>query len=96
METAVREALIVVDYQRDFIEGGALGVSGAAALGPVIASLISKTKSASGLVVATRDWHPQKTVHFDAWPVHCVAGTSGAEYGDIDVSAVDVEIFKGF
>ncbi len=96
MKTIASEALVVVDYQGDFIEGGALGVSGAAALAPVISSLMFKTRSESGLVIATRDWHPQKTVHFDAWKVHCVAGTPGAEYGDIDTSLIDVEIYKGF
>lgn len=47
-------------------------------------------------MIATRDWHPESTVHFDSWPIHCIAGTRGAEYGAIDRSAIDVEIFKGF
>jgi nicotinamidase/pyrazinamidase len=96
METARKEALIVVDYQKDFIEGGSLGVKGAAGLAPYINRRIAETKARSGIVIATRDWHPEKTVHFDAWPVHCVAGQPGSEYGDIDIAAIDVEIFKGF
>jgi nicotinamidase/pyrazinamidase len=96
METARKEALIVVDYQKDFIEGGSLGVTGAAALAPEINRLIAEFRTKSGLIIATRDWHPNKTVHFDAWPIHCVAGSAGAEYGEIDTSAISVEIFKGF
>lgn len=53
-------------------------------------------RSRSGIVLATRDWHPASTVHFASWPVHCVAGSRGAEYGPIDREALDVEIFKGF
>lgn len=89
------QALIVVDYQKDFIDG-TLAVTGGAELAPEIARLVSEYRAKSGMVVATRDWHPQKSVHFDSWPVHCVAGTRGAEYGDLAISAIDVEIFKGY
>lgn len=58
--------------------------------------MIAQTKARAGLVIATRDWHPEKTVHFDSWPVHCVAGSPGAEYGEIDRDAIDIEIYKGF
>lgn len=90
-----QEALIVVDYQKDFIDGS-LAVTGGAELAPEIARLVSEYRAKSGMVIATRDWHPQKSVHFDSWPIHCVAGTRGAEYGDVDLSAIDVEIFKGY
>ncbi len=95
-----REALIVVDYQNDFAEGGSLAVTGARALAPAIQRQMDLIRTQSGLIVATRDWHPEKTVHFQRdggaiWPVHCVAGTLGAEYVDgIDTSMIDVEIFK--
>ena len=92
-----REALIVVDYQNDFAEGGSLAVNGARALVPFIQQQINFTKNASWLIVATRDWHPEKTVHFDNWPVHCVANTAGAEYiNGIDSNMIDTEIFKWF
>ena len=97
-----REALIVVDYQNDFAEGGSLAVTGARALAPHIQSQISLTRTQSGLIVATRDWHPEKTIHFQRdggafWPVHCVAGTVGAEYVEgIDKSMIDIEIYKWF
>lgn len=69
-----KEALIVVDYQNDFIDG-TLAVNGGAELAPEISRMIVETKSKSGIVIATRDWHPEKSVHFDSWPIHCVAGT---------------------
>ena len=91
------EALIVVDYQNDFAEGGSLAVNGARALAPEILNQMRLTKSRSGLVLATRDWHPSKSVHFANWPDHCVAGTPGAEYVEgIDPELIDMEIFKGF
>ena len=59
-----REALIIVDYQNDFAEGGSLAVNGARALAPAIQNQIHLTRTRSGLIVATRDWHPEHTVHF--------------------------------
>jgi NAD+ synthetase len=72
-------ALIVVDMQNDFLPGGALGVAGGDELGPAIAA----AAASAGTVVATRDRHPADHWSFaergGSWPVHCVAGTSGAE-----------------
>lgn len=102
METAVRrrgaEALIVVDYQKSFGKPGeSLYVQGGEILVPTINQLMQETEARSGIIIATRDWHPEKTVHFDAWPVHCIAGTPGAEYVEgFEREIVDVEIFKGF
>lgn len=92
-----REALIVVDYQNDFAEGGSLAVNGARSLASSIQEQMNLTKNASWLIIATRDWHPEKTVHFDNWPVHCVANTSWAAYIDgINSSMIDTEIYKWF
>ncbi len=72
-------ALIVVDVQHDFLPGGALGVPGGDA---VIEPLVRAAHDAS-LVVRTRDAHPADHCSFTqqggTWPVHCVAGTRGAE-----------------
>ncbi|MDN5570785.1 MAG: isochorismatase family protein [Propionibacteriaceae bacterium] len=77
-------ALIVVDVQNDFCEGGSLAVEG----GIAVASAIAAYAAASDhdVVVATRDHHIDPGSHFsedpdfvDSWPVHCVAGTPGAE-----------------
>jgi nicotinamidase/pyrazinamidase len=83
-------ALIVVDVQRDFCEGGSLAVSGSDAVAAGISDLIDAAGDAYRLVVATRDWHVDPGSHFapegqepdfvNTWPVHCVAGTDGADW----------------
>ncbi|WP_028047470.1 isochorismatase family protein [Cellulomonas sp. URHE0023] len=86
-------ALIVVDVQNDFCEGGALAVAGGAAVAESITRFVERTSGMYDVVVATRDWHAAlpdtNDGHFAAdglpdyvttWPVHCVAGTVGAEY----------------
>ena len=77
-------ALIVVDVQNDFADpGGSLSVRGGDAIVPLIDGEVRMAESAGTLVVATQDWHPEHTPHFAVdggiWPVHCVAGTWGAE-----------------
>jgi nicotinamidase/pyrazinamidase len=77
-------ALIIVDVQNDFADpAGGLSVRDGAAVIPVINGEIAMARSAGALVVATQDWHPETTPHFakdgGIWPVHCVAGTWGAE-----------------
>jgi nicotinamidase/pyrazinamidase len=78
-------ALIVVDVQNDFADpNGSLPVTGGAAIIPSINAEIERAKAAGAQVVYTRDWHPESTPHFakdgGIWPVHCVAGTWGAEF----------------
>jgi nicotinamidase/pyrazinamidase len=72
------EALIVVDVQNDFCPGGALAVPD----GDAVIEPINRLAGAAPFVVATRDWHPPDHGSFDSqggpWPIHCVAGTSGA------------------
>jgi nicotinamidase/pyrazinamidase len=85
-----RTALIAVDVQRDFCEGGSLAVSGGEAAAAGISDLIEAAGSAYVLVVATRDWHYDPGTHFaqagtdpnfiDTWPVHCVAESPGADW----------------
>jgi nicotinamidase/pyrazinamidase len=77
-------ALVIVDVQNDFADpAGSLSVAGGAAVIPVIDAEIDAARAAGALVVATQDWHPESTPHFardgGIWPVHCVAGTWGAE-----------------
>jgi len=84
-------ALIVVDVQRDFCEGGSLAVAGGAAVAAAISELLASPDTPDyRLIVATRDWHVDPEGHFaapgthpdyhDTWPVHCAAGTPGAEW----------------
>jgi nicotinamidase/pyrazinamidase len=77
-------ALVVVDVQNDFADpGGSLSVKGGDAVVPVINGEIDMASSAGATIVATQDWHPGSTPHFQKdggiWPVHCVGGTWGAE-----------------
>lgn len=79
-----KRALIVVDCQNDFTEGGALAVEGGDGVARRITEFIASWGEDYDLIVATRDWHnplPDTNAgHFDRWPVHCVAGTEGADY----------------
>ncbi len=94
-------ALLVVDVQNDFCEGGALAVAGGNAVAGRIRDLLAATDA--DLVVATRDHHIDPGTHFaddpdyvDTWPVHCVAGTPGAElHPDLAGSRIDAVFHKG-
>jgi nicotinamidase/pyrazinamidase len=77
-------ALVIVDVQNDFADpSGSLSVKGGDAVVPVINGEIDMASSAGATIVATQDWHPESTPHFQKdggiWPVHCVGGTWGAE-----------------
>ncbi len=77
-------ALIVVDVQNDFADpSGGLAVAGGSEVIPVINAEVEAVLAAGGKVFYTQDWHPPSTPHFEKdggiWPVHCVAGTWGAE-----------------
>jgi len=77
-------ALLVVDMQVDFCEGGALPVEGCLKIIPTINELIKLFRSAGARVIASRDWHPPNHISFrergGPWPPHCVRGTRGAEF----------------
>ena len=78
-----KSALVVVDVQRDFCEGGALAAANTLSLLPPLQKFITEAKHHGTLIVFTQDWHPANHSSFKAnggpWPVHCVAGTPGAE-----------------
>lgn len=83
MDLRPKDTLLIVDVQRDFVDGS-LAVPGAAAIVPVINRYASEFARRLLPVVATRDWHPPRHVSFAAqggpWPAHCVAGTPGAGF----------------
>jgi nicotinamidase/pyrazinamidase len=94
----VAEALVVVDFQNDFLPGGALAVPDGHAIADRVDELLRSGRF--DLVVATRDWHPADHGSFaergGPWPVHCVQGTEGAElHSSFDRSQVDVVIDTG-
>lgn len=100
-------ALFIVDVQNDFTEGGALGVDGGDAVAVGVSRFLEAHRDDYALVIASRDWHDgdnDNGGHFadgqpdfvDSWPVHCVAGTEGAEYDPgLDTSAVTHHVKKG-
>lgn len=78
------DALLVVDVQRDFLPGGALAVPEGDAVIPPLNEAIRAFSEAGLPIVATRDWHPPDHCSFvrqgGLWPLHCVAGTTGAAF----------------
>jgi nicotinamidase/pyrazinamidase len=79
-----RTALVVVDVQNDFADPrGSLYVRGGAEVVEVVNDAVRSAGAAGATVAYTQDWHPADTPHFakdgGVWPVHCVAGTWGAE-----------------
>src|SRR5206468_10908023 len=86
------EALLIIDFQNDFVPGGALPVPDGDAIAARVQELVDSGRF--DLVVATRDWHPPDHASFEAqggpWPPHCVQGTEGAElHPSLDRSKVD-------
>ena len=97
-----RTALVVVDLQNDFAHpDGSLFVEGGDELIDGINAEITAARGAGGTIVVTQDWHPPVTPHFETdggvWPVHCIAGSWGAELVDgLDPDhAVSAVIRKG-
>ena len=94
-------ALIVVDVQNDFCEGGSLAVSGGGEVARAITGLLARREY--GHVVATADHHIDPGAHFSdqpdyltSWPPHCVAGTPGEQFHpELDLSAVEAVFRKG-
>ncbi|MDT7697321.1 MAG: nicotinamidase/pyrazinamidase [Pseudonocardiales bacterium] len=92
-------ALIIVDVQLDFCEGGSLAVAGGAS----VAERINAVTGRYDQVVATRDYHVDPGDHVSAtpdyvhsWPVHCVAGTAGAAFHPaLDVAPIGAVFAKG-
>ncbi len=102
-------ALLVVDIQNDFCEGGALGVAGGTRVAQSVSRYIAEHGSEYALIVASRDWHDgdnDNGGHFardgeepnfvTTWPVHCVSGTQGAEYHpELTLPGETIHVKKG-
>jgi nicotinamidase/pyrazinamidase len=100
--------LLIVDVQNDFTEGGALACDGGQEVARRITAFLAKNADNYEVIIASRDWHDADNDNgghfaFDAdpdyvhtWPVHCVAGTPGADYHpNLDTSAVTHHVKKG-
>ncbi len=82
-----RRALVIVDVQNDFCEGGSLAVDGGADVAERISRHVADHGADYATIVATADWHHQPGDHFsdhpdyvDSWPPHCRVGTAGASF----------------
>ena len=105
----MKKALLVIDVQNDFCEGGSLATVGGAAVAKKISEYMTKHSSEYSLIVASRDWHDSDSLnggHFvpagqspdyvNSWPDHCIGDTSGAEYhSNLDTSKIQIHIKKG-
>ena len=96
-------ALVVVDVQNDFCEGGSLAVVGGGPVAAAITDHMAAHDDDYDAVVATRDHHREPGAHFsadpdytDSWPPHCVVGTPGADFHPaLDTSRIDEVFDKG-
>jgi nicotinamidase/pyrazinamidase len=86
------KALLIVDVQNDFCPGGALAVPE----GDKVVPFINKLMDLFPLVIASKDWHPKDTVHFQKWPPHCVQNTPGADFPPaLNASQISKIFLKG-
>ena len=99
-------ALVVVDVQKDFVEGGSLGVAGGREVASRISAHLADHAGDYAAVVASRDWHdPDSTNggHFhvepdfeSTWPVHCVSTAHGSDYApELELARVTHHVRKG-
>jgi nicotinamidase/pyrazinamidase len=97
-------ALIVVDVQNDFCEGGSLPVNGGAGVAAAITEVLADPDRWHwDHVVATQDHHIDPGAHFsdspdyvNTWPVHCVVGTPGQDFHpNLDTDRIEAIFTKG-
>lgn len=97
------KALIIVDVQNDFCEGGTLATERGAEVAALISEYVENNHGSYEAIVATQDWHISPGEHFSetpdfkvSWPRHCVAETEGAEtHPDLDTDYIEAFFRKG-
>jgi nicotinamidase/pyrazinamidase len=102
-EADMTRALVVVDVQNDFCEGGSLAVAGGAAVAAAISEHVRTAAGDYAHVVATRDHHIDPGAHFaeqpdflETWPAHCVDGSEGVEFHEaLDRGPIEAVFDKG-
>ncbi|MFJ9315595.1 isochorismatase family protein [Pimelobacter simplex] len=108
-QSSSTKALVVVDVQNDFVEGGSLGVTGGREVARRISEHLAAHAADYALVAASRDWHragetngghfhePGQDPDFvSTWPVHCVQGETGSDYApELTTGAVTHHVVKG-
>ena len=102
-------ALLIVDVQNDFVEGGSLGVEGGRDVARRISEHLAAHADEYAVVVASRDWHDAHSTnggHFHepgtepnfstTWPVHCMSSESGSDYApELDTGRITHHVRKG-
>ena len=96
-------ALIIVDVQNDFCEGGSLAVAGGAEVAAGISVALASPNQRWDAVVATKDFHIDPGAHFsatpdyvDSWPPHCVVGTPGTDFHpNLETDRIQAVFTKG-
>lgn len=97
------KALIIVDVQNDFCEGGSLATEHGTEVAALISEYVENHHGDYEAIVATQDWHVEPGTHFsenpdfkDSWPVHCKAESHGAElHEDLDTDYIEAYFRKG-
>lgn len=97
------KALIIVDVQNDFCEGGSLAVASGADVASAISAHLAEHRGDYAHIVATRDFHLDPGTHFsadpdyvDTWPPHCVIGTPGADFHpNLALAPIETVFSKG-
>src|SRR5438445_3582452 len=97
---AERDALLIVEVKNDFLPGGSLAVAEGDRVVPVLNRYIAHFQGAGRPVIASRDWHPRVTVHFQAqggaWPPHCVMDTPGGAFAaELALPSRSIIVSKG-
>ena len=103
MDVMTGPALLLVDLQLDFCEGGSMAVDGGAATAAAISRFLGEDPGRYSHVVASRDYHQDPGDHFSpepdfatTWPPHCRVGDAGAAFHpDLDVTAIEAVFSKG-
>ena len=98
-----KKALIIVDVQNDFCEGGSLAVTGGSKVAKETSLYLQEHAKDYDLVFATKDFHKNPNGHFaeepdyiNTWPIHCMADTSGSEFHpNLETSFIDDVFYKG-
>ncbi|MEW6102028.1 MAG: bifunctional nicotinamidase/pyrazinamidase [Candidatus Omnitrophota bacterium] len=95
-----KKALLVVDVQNDFCPGGSLGIPEGDKIIPNVNKYIRFFAKKKLPIFASRDWHPPRTKHFQAfggeWPAHCIQNTQGAKFHpDLKMHKNTILLYKG-
>lgn len=85
----MNKALIIVDVQNDFVEGGSLAVQGGHKVAEELAQYVKQNYKNYATIITTQDWHINPGTHWvkenetpnfvETWPVHCEANTFGSQ-----------------